>query len=172
MVRHYQELAFRAAYLITGNPSDAEDVIQEAFLKAHAALESFQPGRPFRPWLLRIVTNEARNRRRSATRQERLRLRLPDYGQAHGASPESEVIAAQQREVVMRELAELPELDRLTLTLHYFLDLSIAEIAQLFDCPPSTIRSRLLRARGRLRERLRQADSGPDEPHTEEGLLR
>jgi len=171
LLRRYQEVAFRAAYLVTTNATEAEDALQDGFINAFQALRSFDPNRPFRPWLLRIVTNAARNRSRSASRQQRLRLRIVEPEREHGASPESEVIAAQQREAIMHALTELPEADRLALTYRYFLDLSVGEIAQLFDCPASTMRSRLLRARGRLRDRLLQADSEPGSSETEEGQL-
>src|ERR671910_1217421 len=66
LVRGHEEIAFRTAYLICGNAADAEDAAQEAFVKAHRALGRFRAGEPVRPWLLTIVANEARNRRRSA----------------------------------------------------------------------------------------------------------
>ena len=77
LVRGHQEIAFRTAYLICGNAADAEDAAQEGFVKAHRALGRFRAGEPLRPWLLTIVANEARNRRRSANRREALALRAP-----------------------------------------------------------------------------------------------
>jgi RNA polymerase sigma-70 factor (ECF subfamily) len=70
-LRH-QQVAFRAAYLITNDAAEAEDAAQDAFVKAFYALDRFRDGAPFRPWLLRIVANEARNRRRTAGRQTSL----------------------------------------------------------------------------------------------------
>jgi RNA polymerase sigma factor (sigma-70 family) len=70
LVRGYQEVAFRTAYLITGDPSEAEEATQEAFVKAYRALGRFRSGGRFRPWLLAIVANEARNQRRATTRRE------------------------------------------------------------------------------------------------------
>src|ERR671928_2125569 len=78
LVQQYQGLAFRTAYLLTGSAADAEDAAQDAFVKAWRALGRFRRGAPFRPWLLQIVTNEARNRRRSAGRRARLALRAAD----------------------------------------------------------------------------------------------
>ena len=66
LVRQHQDLAYRTAYLITGGAAEAEDAAQEAFVKAYYALGRFRAGAPFRPWLLRIVVNEARNRRKAA----------------------------------------------------------------------------------------------------------
>ena len=75
LVRPHQEIAFRVAYVITRNAADAEDAAQDALVKAWRALGRFRTDEPLRPWLLRIVANEARNRRRSAGRRERLALR-------------------------------------------------------------------------------------------------
>ena len=68
-MRAHQEVAFRSAYLITGDASETEDASQEAFVKAYRALRRFRPDAPFRPWLLTIVANEARNRRKAASRR-------------------------------------------------------------------------------------------------------
>ena len=65
-MREHQGIAFRTAYLITGSAADAEESAQDGFVKAYRALGRFRPGAPFRPWVLEIVANEARNRRRSA----------------------------------------------------------------------------------------------------------
>src|SRR5215211_4293920 len=75
LVRTYQGIAFRTAYLLAGNAADAEEAAQDGFVKAHRALGRFRRGAALKPWLLRIVANEARNRRRSAARRERLTLR-------------------------------------------------------------------------------------------------
>ena len=69
LVRRYQQLAVRTAYVITGQSADAQDAAQEAFVKAYYAMGRFRSGAPFRPWLLRIVANEAINRRRSSRRK-------------------------------------------------------------------------------------------------------
>ncbi|MDP9321875.1 MAG: siderophore-interacting protein, partial [Chloroflexota bacterium] len=63
LVTRYQALAARVAYVITASPAEAEDVTQDAFVKAYYALDRFREGAPFRPWLLRIVANEAKNRK-------------------------------------------------------------------------------------------------------------
>ena len=75
LVRRHQDAAFRTAYLVAGRSGDAEDAAQEAFVKAYRGLAGFRPGAAFRPWLLAIVANEARNRLRSASRRETLALR-------------------------------------------------------------------------------------------------
>src|SRR5690349_3821685 len=78
LVRPHQEIAFRVAYVITRNAADAEDATQDALVKAWRAIGRFRAGEPMRPWLLRIVANEARNRRRSARRREQLALRAAE----------------------------------------------------------------------------------------------
>ena len=75
LVRMYQGIAFRTAWLVAGNAADAEEAAQDGFVKAYRALWHFRTGAPFKPWLLRIVTNEARNRRRAAGRRDALVLR-------------------------------------------------------------------------------------------------
>src|SRR5436190_13860216 len=81
LVRRYQHLAVRTAYVIAGG-ADADDAAQEAFVKAYGALGRFRAGASFRPWLLRIVANEAINRRRSARRRSALGLRVAAAGSA------------------------------------------------------------------------------------------
>ncbi|MGH2815185.1 MAG: RNA polymerase sigma factor, partial [Actinomycetota bacterium] len=78
LVRRYQDLAFRTAFVIAGGSADAEDAAQEGFVKAWYALPRFRAGSPFRPWLLAIVANEARNRRRSGRRRDDLALRVAE----------------------------------------------------------------------------------------------
>ena len=93
LVRPHQEIAFRVAYVITRNAADAEDAVQDALVKAWRALGRFRAGEPLRPWLLRIVANEARNRRRSAGRRERLALRAAAAPGEAAPSPEEALLA-------------------------------------------------------------------------------
>src|SRR6202158_4733246 len=76
IMQRYQMVAFRTAYVITGSAADAEEAAQDGFVKAYRALASFRSGAEPRPWLLKIVANEARNRVRSAGRRHHLELRL------------------------------------------------------------------------------------------------
>jgi RNA polymerase sigma factor (sigma-70 family) len=87
IVRTHQGIAFRTAYLIAGDASDAEEAAQDGFVKAYRALGRFRAGAPFRPWLLAIVANEARNRRRSAGRRANLALRAADEARPGDAVP-------------------------------------------------------------------------------------
>src|SRR2546430_16021890 len=93
IVQRYQDIAFRTAYVITGSTADAEDAAQEGFVKAYRALATFRSGAEPRPWLLRIVANEARNRARSAGRRHQLELRLFEGFRPGDAAPSPEAAA-------------------------------------------------------------------------------
>ena len=159
LVATHQEIAFRTAYLVLGDAAEAEDAAQEAFVKAHDALGRFREGSPFRPWLLRIVANAARNRRRSAGRRLGLQLRaaasVAVERETHGPSAEAEVIARERRRSVLAAVNRLSADDRLVIGARYFLDLPEAEIAALAGVAPGTVKSRLSRARARLAATLR-----------------
>lgn len=156
LVRRHQEIAFRTAYAIARSTAEAEDAAQEGFVKAYLALDRFRAGSEFRPWLLAIVANEARNRLRSAARRANLVLRVEHDRPSGGAapSPEEAAVAREQRESLLRALAGLKPRDRLVLTYRYLLDLSEAEAAAVLNCPPGTVKSRLSRALARLRRVL------------------
>ena len=154
LVRAHWEIAFRLAYLITRNPTDAEDVAQEALVKGWRALGRFRSTKPFRPWLLRIVANEAHNRRRSAGRRAQLALRAQAAQLSGGAapSPEDLAVAADERSRLLSELEALPEQARLVLACRYLLDLSETETAAALGVRAGTVKSRTARALERLRE--------------------
>ena len=155
LVRRYQDVAIRTAYLVCPE-ADADDAVQESFLKAYAALPRFRDGAPWRPWLLRIVTNEARNRRRSAGRRQGLAVRAAEREPRDGAvpGPEAVVIAAEGRAELMAALNTLRDEDREVLGARFLLDLSEAETAVTLGVPRGTVKSRTSRALGRLREAL------------------
>lgn len=163
IVRRDQEIAFRTAYLITGNVAEAEEAVEDAFVKAFRALGRFHSGAHFRPWLLRIVANEARNRRKAAARRTNLALRLAEDRPADDAapSPEAAVLAAERREAVLRALAGLRDEERLAVAYRYFFDLPEAEIADALGCARGTVKSRLSRALSHLRQMLDVSFEGP-----------
>jgi RNA polymerase sigma factor (sigma-70 family) len=156
IVEQHQTIAFRTAWLITGSAADAEEAAQDAFVKAHAALGRFRQGAPFRPWLMRIVANEARNRRTAAGRRERLTLRVAEERRPGDAvpSPEAVLLDSEQREELLAALGRLPERDRLAIACRYLLELSEEETAAALDCARGTVKSRLSRALERLRAEL------------------
>ena len=156
IVRRHGTIAFRMAWTITGSAADAEEAAQDAFVKAHRALGRFREGAPLRPWLLTIVANEARNRVRSAGRREALTLRVAEERRPDGAvpSPEAALLGSEQREELLAALGQLSESDRQVIACRYFLELSEEETAAALDCARGTVKSRLSRALGRLREEL------------------
>ena len=161
LVHAYQGIAFRTAYLISGSPADAEEAAQDAFVKAFRAIGRFRSGEPFRPWLLRIVANEARNRRRSAGRRAHLALLAAAEQSSGGAvpSPEDSVLSAERGGEVMAAVESLSQDHRLVIACVYFLDLSEEETAAALGIRRGTVKSRVSRALGRLRDEL-GADDG------------
>ena len=153
LVRRHQDIAFRTAVLLAGGAAEAEDAVQEAFVKAHRALGRFRADAPFRPWLLVIVANEARNRRRSAARRQSLALRLAEDRPAGEAapSPEAAVLDHERRAELLAALERLRPEDREVIGCRYLLELSEAETAEVLRCPKGTVKSRLSRALERLR---------------------
>jgi len=155
LVRRYSPLAHRTAVLLAG--ADAEDAMQEAFVKAYRALGTFRGDASFRPWLLRIVANEARNSRRSARRRADVSLRVHADGAATSSSgeaahsPEEEALTAERRTALLAALQLLPERERRVVTCRYLLELSEAETAEVLGLPTGTVKSRLSRGLDRLR---------------------
>jgi RNA polymerase sigma factor (sigma-70 family) len=152
IVRRHAPTALRTAALL-GAGADAEDVVQEAFVKAYARIDSFREGAPFRPWLLRIVSNETRNLLRGAGRRsarERLawarteRLLLEE-------EPLGATLSAERRDMLVGMLRELAQRDRQVLVCRYLLGLDEAETAAALGWPRGTVKSRSSRALARLR---------------------
>jgi RNA polymerase sigma-70 factor (ECF subfamily) len=160
IVSEHQTIAFRTAWTITGSAAEAEEAAQDAFLKAHRALGRFRRGAPFRPWLLRIVANEARNRRAAAGRRERLAVRAAEERRAGDAvpSPEAALLDSERRVELLRALERLGEADRTVIACRYLLELSEAESAAVLGVRRGTVKSRLSRALARLRAELEAGD--------------
>src|SRR5205807_10307258 len=158
IVKRYQQVAFRTAYVITGSAADAEDAAQEGFVKAYRALDRFRPDADFRPWLLRIMANEARNRVRSSGRRHRLELRLSEGFRPGDAvpSPEAVAVATDERRRLLAMVNELGEDDRMVIASRYFLELSGEETAAALGIAEGTVKSRLSRALARLRARVEE----------------
>src|SRR5687768_4480960 len=152
----HQGIAFRVALVNAGDRGDAEEAVQDAFVKAYRALGRFRAGAPFRPWLLKIVANEARNRRRAAGRREGLAVRAAASAGSEDAapSPESALLSAERREELMAALNRLRTEDREVIACRYFLDLSEEDTAAALGWKRGTVKSRLSRALERLRDEL------------------
>ncbi len=156
LLRMHEELAFRTAWLVTGSSAEAQDAVQDAFLKAHRSIGRFHIGLPFRPWLLQIVANEARNRRRAAGRRAhhegRVALELP--GPWAVESPESHVLATETRTRLVAAIARLAPADRIAIVGRYVLDLSVDEVAAALGVRTGAAKMRISRALERLGEEL------------------
>jgi RNA polymerase sigma-70 factor (ECF subfamily) len=151
LVRQHQDAVFRLAYLITGDPDDADDVSQETFIRAHRHLNRFDRTRPFRPWLLRIARNLARNRQRAAGRYLAALQRAFLMAPRAAASAEAEHAQRWEVQALWDAIRELNPQDQEIIYLRYMLELSVEETADALDIAPGTVKSRLSRALGRLR---------------------
>lgn len=155
LVQRHQGVAQRAAWLVTGSAEEAADAVQEGFVKAWRALDRFRDDGEFRPWVLRIVVNTARNRRRSAWRFEAMRVRAAAAARPEtSASAESAALEHAEHELLLAALRRLSDRDRAVVGCRYLLELSEAETATVLGIPLGTVKSRLSRALARLRNDL------------------
>jgi RNA polymerase sigma-70 factor (ECF subfamily) len=152
LVVAYQGLAFRTAYLIARDAADAEEAAQDGFVKAYRALGRFRAGAPFRPWLLAIVANEAKNRRRSAGR--RAALVLQDVSDDAAPSPETVLLAGEGRARLLAAVESLRDQERDVVVCRYFLELSEEETAAALGVRLGTVKSRAHRALAHLKEAI------------------
>ena len=160
LMRMYQRLAFRTAYVLAGSSTDAEEALQDAFAKAYWSLGRFRRGKPFRPWLLTIVANEARNRRRAAGRRNTLALHAADEIRRTDPeqSVETAVLGYERNELLLAAVNRLPEEQRLVVVCRFILDLNEAETASVLGLRHGTVKSRLSRALDRLRQEVPRDD--------------
>lgn len=167
IVRRYKDRVYNVVYRFLGRHEDAADVAQEAFIRAYRGIGAFEGKAGVYTWLYRIAANLARNRLRDRTRKgrdkgvslEAMAQAQPGAGQlaaAHAANPRE---AAQGRElegVLEQCLDALPDACREVFVLRVLEQLSYAEIAEVVQCPPGTVKSRLNQARRLLRQALEQ----------------
>ena len=170
LVAAYEKNVFNVALQMTGNREDAQDMGQEAFLKAYNSLPSFRGDSKFSSWLYRIVSNVCLDFKRRQSRRpsssltveddegETLQLDIADESQ----SPEALLERKLTREAVRRGLASLPDEQRQILLLREIQGLSYEEIAEAMDLEPGTVKSRIFRARKKLCAFLLQDGNIPD----------
>ena len=161
LVERYQRVAYRAAYLVVRDETAAEEVAQDGFVRAFRSLHRFRAEEPFRPWLLQIVSNLARNELRARGRRRGLLGRLL-RGDAPptdpGPAPAHE--AGARAEALLTAIAELSAEDQEVLHLRYYLELPEREIAAAIGQRPGTVKSRLSRAKERLRATIDEHYAG------------
>lgn len=154
LARLHHAAALRVATVVLGATEGADDVVQLAVEKAWRSLGRFDAERPFRPWLLRIVANTARNDRRARGRRAALATRAASQAAAGvrvAVTPEDAIVDAEERRMVLEALSSLGAADRLVVALRYFEDLTEEEMAEVLGVRQGTVKSRLSRAMVRLR---------------------
>jgi RNA polymerase sigma-70 factor (ECF subfamily) len=151
LVDRHARIAKRTAVFL-GAGADADDVVQEAFVKAYRGLGGFREGAAFKPWLLRIVANETRNAVRARGRRARREELAAPLDVV--LDPAEAAVSLERRTELLDAVRELPEPMRLVVTCRYLLDLDEQETAVVLGWPRGTVKSRLHRALGRLRDAL------------------
>jgi RNA polymerase sigma-70 factor, ECF subfamily len=163
LVRKYQHRVLKLVGRFVSDAAEAEDVAQEAFLKAYRALASFRGESAFYTWLYRIAINTAKNALVSNRRRPvdfDLDLQDPEQYDRHarlkeGDTPEGVLLTEEIRNVVERAMEQLPEDLRTAIVLRELEGLSYEEIAEAMDCPVGTVRSRIFRAREAIDRKLK-----------------
>ncbi|MRR50068.1 MAG: RNA polymerase sigma factor RpoE [Rhodocyclaceae bacterium] len=172
LVSKYQRKLLRLVSRLVRDPAEAEDVVQEAFIKAYRALPGFRGDSAFYTWLYRIGVNTAKNwlvsqGRRVPTSTDLSSEDAEDYGESElltdADTPERMLASKQMAATVNAAMDALPEDLRTAVSLREIDGLSYEEIAQIMDCPIGTVRSRIFRAREAIAGRLRPLlDSNPE----------
>lgn len=151
LMGNHQEAVFRLAYLLLADADEAQDVAQEAFIRAFGALGRFDPSRPLRPWLLRITANLARNRLRSAGRYWAALQRSFWERPEPARTVEEKSLQHLEVQQLWQAVRRLNPADQQIIYLRFFLELPEAEMATALEVAPGTVKSRLHRALNRLR---------------------
>ncbi len=163
LVRRYQERIYATVYHMTANHEDANDLAQEAFIKAFQALKSFKGGSSFYTWVYRIAVNKTINFLKQRKNRAQMSLDDLDFNAEHDPdlvalisekTPRREVGLAELQEKLNAAMQKLSEPHRLVVTLHDVQGLSHEEIAEIMDCNIGTVRSRLFYARQQLQAHL------------------
>lgn len=157
LVRRHMRQAFSIAYGILRHPEDAEDVVQEAFIRTLENIERIEPGRPFHPWLYRVVTNRAISVRRSRSVRATSPLR-EDLLTSAAAAPDRAAARSELRDRLLSALDTLPERQRMIVLLADVEELTSTEIGEILELPAGTVRYHLHLGRRALREVLSVVD--------------
>lgn len=177
LVRRYQQKVFNLVLRYVREPMEAEDVTQEAMIKAYRALPGFRGDSAFYTWLYRIAINTAKNRLSAASRKMFERLPVDEDGDSTAfvdsrlsddATPERVLLSEEIQDTVNQAMQELPDELRQAIVMRELDGLSYEEIAQAMECPVGTVRSRIFRAREAIDRRLRpifEGGIGRDEVH-------
>jgi RNA polymerase sigma-70 factor (ECF subfamily) len=155
LVQQYQVLAVHTAYLISGDPALAEDLVQTAFLRVAYKIDQFDEQRAFRPWFLRIVVNDtvkaAKRQQKNVFLDEPVDETVSNWLLDKGPSPEQLSEASDLRRKVWIALQQLPTIQRAVVVQRHFLEMSEAEMVEKLQVPASTVKWWLHTARKRLK---------------------
>ncbi len=163
LMRRHNQALFRAARSILRDDAEAEDAVQEGYLRAYRAMGTFRGDAKLSTWLMRIVVNEAIERSRKAKRGAQV-IAIDSGAEAHAAEatvsanpdnePERLVARAQTRRLLEAKIDALPDLFRAVFVLRAVEEMSVEEVAQSLEIPEATVRTRFFRARAMLREAM------------------
>jgi len=163
IVELYKDKVFQLCFRMLGNSHEAEDISQEAFIRAYINIERYNIDRKFSTWLYRIATNLC---------IDRIRKKKPDYYldaevagtegltlysqiPASQLAPDEEVSKIELQEIIQNEILKLPEKYRTVIVLKYIEELPLTEISKILDLPIGTVKTRIHRGREALRKQLR-----------------
>ena len=154
LVDRYKDVLFGTAVLMTGNRAVSEEIVQEALLSAWRGIGGFKSGRPFKPWVVRILVNEVLTRQR---RKSIPTIPLAELEPGSVPSETDEAEAFEGRAIVRQAVAGLVPEQKQVVVLRYFAELTVPEVARSIGVREGTVKSRLHRALARLRESLEEA---------------
>ncbi len=161
LVERYQDVVFGTAYNMTGSRAVAEEMAQEAFLSAWRGIRGFRRGRPFKPWLMRILVNAAMAHRR------RRRVETAPLDETRGTDDAGSTAALVEsrlrRQALQRAVGALGPEHRQVVVLRYFAEMTVPEVAMASGLKEGTVKSRLHRAHRALREALAGTDAAVEE---------
>jgi RNA polymerase sigma-70 factor (ECF subfamily) len=162
LVERYQRQVYGIAHRLTNDRQEAEDLAQEAFLRAYRALATFRPDQPFSPWIARIVTNLAFDHLRRRRREDVSASEDPPELCDGSPGPETVLVANDEQGRLMAAIERLTPEYRIPLLLHHVQGVPLEVVAQATNLPLTVVKNRLYRARKLLREQMRdQATETP-----------
>ena len=155
LVQRHQRALLRLSLRFTRELSLAEDIVQESFIKAYQKIHLFEGRSSFKSWIYQIALNTAKNRFRDRTHDS---LSLEDTPAGTDPGAENEMLLTDMKKRIRAEVDQLPERQRVALSLRIYEDLSFKEIAQIMDCPYDTAKANYRHALLKLRERIEVMD--------------